>query len=330
MTGLGLRTTATSVTVSVHVVLAALALPAALTAAHVWFFVLKIPLERPIDALFGSTRVPRDGWAAWYVPPLVAFTLTYAVFWLYFRRTQRWTVLGFALAGTIAIVFGNTLTFWTKTVGYHWYYGTDIAASIRELIPMFRYSFGRVTHVLMVHGPLIFPAGTLFGTVVALVLDLPWRRWQAAPPPPLAALVYAPNAGRTGRIVTTVLMAAFFIRETAGEMPFFAFVVAPLAAQAWWFLSFRDGRYDFINALMGSALLALISALPLVLALAGMSSIGGLQMRPHGFDPATLALGVVTRMAVYLLVSIVMIKVVLALSKAIGVVMTRARPASSF
>ncbi|MEA2878178.1 MAG: hypothetical protein QOF14_3374 [Hyphomicrobiales bacterium] len=114
---------------------------------------LKIPLERPVDALFGNARIPREGWAAWYVAPLVAFTLTYAVFWLYLRKTQRWTVLGFALAGTIAVVFGNTLAFWTKSVGYQWYYGSgDIAASVRVLAPMFAYSFGRVTHVLMVTG----------------------------------------------------------------------------------------------------------------------------------------------------------------------------------
>ena len=76
-------------------------------------------------------------------------------------------------------------------------------------------------------------------------------------------------------------------------------------------------------------MLALISALPLVLALALVSSIDGLQTRAHGFDPATLALGVGTRMALYLLVSIVMIKATLALSKAIGVVRAQVRPAGT-
>jgi hypothetical protein len=297
--------------ISVHAVLAALALPAALTAAYVWFFVLKIPIERPVDALFGDVRVPREGWAAWYVAPLVAFTLTYAVLWPYFRTTQRWTVLGFALAGTIAIVFGNTLAFWTRTVGYNWYYGTDIAASIRVLMPMFRFSFGTITHSLMVHAPLIFAAGALFGTIVALVLDLPWRRQQTAPPTRLSARVFAPNAGRIGRIVTTVLMTLFVIREAAAAMPFFALAVAPLAALVWWLLSFRGGRYDFINAMMGSALLASIAALPLFLALATR----GDQTSYQGFDPATLALGFGTRTAVYLLASVVMIRVTLVLSR---------------
>jgi hypothetical protein len=308
------------VAISVHVVLAAFAVPAALTAAYVWFFVLKIPLERPVDALFGNARIPREGWAAWYVAPLVAFTLTYAVFWLYFRKTRRWTVLGFALAGTIAIVFGNTLAFWTKTVGYQWYYGPgDIAASVHVLWPMFKFSFGRVTHVLMVHAPLIFAAGALFSTVVALVLDLPWRCQQPAPPTRLSALAFAPNAGRIGRIATTVLMTLFVIREAAAAMPFFALAVAPLAALAWWFLSFRGGRYDFINVLMGSALLALISALPLFLALATR----GYQTSYQGFDPATLALGFMTRAAVYLLASVVMIRVTLVLSRVADKLLTK-------
>jgi hypothetical protein len=185
---------------------------------------------------------------------------------------------------------------------------------------MFRYSFGTITHALMVHAPLIFAAGALFGTVVALVLDLPWRRQQAAPPTRLSALVFAPNAGRIGLSVTTVLMTLFVIREAAAAMPFFALAVAPLAALAWWFLSFRGGRYDFINALMGSALLPSIAALPLFLALATR----GYQTSYHGFDPATLALGFATRTLVYLLVSVVMIRVALVLSRVADKLLTKA------
>lgn len=327
MTSLGLRT-APSVTISVHLVLAALALPAAFTAAYIWFFVLKMPLERPVDALFGNPQVPREGWAAWYVAPLVAFMLTYVVFWLYFRSTQRWTVLGFALGGTIAVVFGNTLAFWIKNVGYHWYYGPgDIAASIRVLWPMFAFSFGRVTHVLMVHAPLIFAAGALSGTVMALVLDLPWRRRQAAPPTRLSTLAFAPDAGRLGRIVTTVLMTLFVARETADQILFCTIVVAPLTALIWWFLSFRGGRYDFGNVMMGSALLAVVPALAFFFALAQMRGIDGFQVQANGFDRAMVAIGLVTRTLVYLLVSIIVIRIILALSKAASTAMARVHPA---
>jgi hypothetical protein len=112
-------------------------------------------------------------------------------------------------------------------------------------------------------------------------------------------------------------------------MPFFALAVPPLAALVWWFVSFRGGRYDFINVLMGSALLALILMLPLFLALALAPATDGYQTGSYGFDPATLALGFVMRTPVYLLVSIIVIRITLALSKATAVVLARVRPAGS-
>src|ERR1044072_7639905 len=126
MTSFGLRETtlaavAPSVAASVHLILAAFAVPATLTALYVWFYILKMPLERPIGPLFGNGPAPREGRAAWDVARPVAFALPYAVFWLYFRRTHRWTVLGFVLAGALAIVLGGTGGFWGKHIGYTWY-----------------------------------------------------------------------------------------------------------------------------------------------------------------------------------------------------------------
>ncbi|MEA2878179.1 MAG: hypothetical protein QOF14_3375 [Hyphomicrobiales bacterium] len=114
-------------------------------------------------------------------------------------------------------------------------------------------------------------------------------------------------------------MTLFAIRETAGAILFYALTVAPLAALAWWFVSFRGGRYDFVNVLMGSALLASIVALPLFLALATR----GHQTSYHGFDPANLTLEFVTRAPLYLLASVVMIRVTLVLSRVADKLLTK-------
>jgi hypothetical protein len=280
--------------------------PAALTAAYLWFYILKMPLDRPVAPLFGNAQAQREGWAAWYVAPPAAFALTYAVFWLYFRKAHRRTLVGFALAGAVAIALGGTAAFWVKNIGYTWYFvpNADIVAIGSVLAPMFSVAFGRAVHALIVHAPLSLAAGALFGAIAGLLMDLPWRRTrETAIAVSAAGGAPAPGqAGWIGRIVTTGLMTLFVTTVAAAGMPSGAVLVAPLIALTWWFVAFPDGRYDFTNVLMGSALLGLISTLPFFLALAQMSA---------GFDPATLALGIVTRTPVYLLVSIVAIKITL-------------------
>jgi hypothetical protein len=305
MTSFGLRKTtlaavAPSAAASVHLILAAFAVPATLTALYVWFYILKMPLERPVGPLFGNAPAPREGWAAWYVAPPVAFALTYAVFWLYFRRTHRWTVLGFVLAGALAIVLGGTVAFWVKNIGYTWYSvpGATIAAIASALAPMFSFAFGRAVHALIEHAPLSFPAGALFGAIVGLLMDLPWRHTrETATAASGTGEESAPvQAGMIGRVITTAFMTLFVTTVAAAGMPGGAILAAPVIAGTWWLVSFADGRYEFKNVLMGSALLGLISTLPLFLGL---------------FDPTTLVLGVITRTPVYLLVSIVAIKITL-------------------
>src|ERR1044072_249114 len=105
MTRFGLRTTgpatpsAAAPSFPLHLILAAFAVPAALTAAYIWFYVLKMPLDRPVGPLVRTAPANREGWAAWYVAPPFAFALAYAVFWLYFRKAHRRTLIGFAGSG---------------------------------------------------------------------------------------------------------------------------------------------------------------------------------------------------------------------------------------
>jgi hypothetical protein len=306
MTRFGLRTTgpatpsARALSFALHLILAALAVPAALTAAYVWFYILKMPLDRPVGPLFGDVQARPEGWAAWYVAPAVAFVLTYAVFWLYFRKAHRRTLLGFALAGMVAIALGGTAAFWVKNIGFTWYSvpAANITMIGSALALMFSFAFGRAVHALIEHMPLSFAAGALVGATAGLLMDLPWRHTRktviatsgaGGAPAPV-------QAGMIGRVVTTAFMTLFVTTVAAAGMPGGAILAAPLIAGIWWLVSFADGRYDFSNVLMGSALLGLISTLPLFLGVP---------------DPATLVLGIVTRTPVYLLVSIVAIRVTL-------------------
>ena len=297
-----------SLSLLAHIGLTAFALGAAATAGYVWFFILKMPLERPVGPLFGNPRTPSEGWAAWYFAPPTAFALTYGLYRLYFRKPHRWTVLGLALAGAIAIVLGSTAAFWVKNIGYTWYSvpGADILAIVNALAPMLAFAFGNGTQAIIEHAPLSLATGAVFGIVWGLLMDLPWShrtRTEGA------------NAGLAGRIVSTALMSLFVATVAAAEMAFVAIAVAPFVALTWWFVSFRGAKYDFTNVLMGSALLGLISTLPLVLLLASA--------------PSLLALGVATRTAVFVLVSFIVIKITLAMSKATRVALARLQPAGN-
>jgi hypothetical protein len=311
--------------------LAALAVPAALSAAYIWFYVLKMPFERPVGPLFDTPRTPREGWAAWYVSPLVAVALTLVLFRLYFRKSHRWTVLGLTFAGAIAVVLGSTSAFWVKNIDYTWYSvpEADLLAILNALSPMLGFAFARGADALIRSTPLSFPTGALFGTVLALLIDLPWRHTSAGvtvSSPPAAPLP-VPKAGMIGRLATTAVMTLFVTTVAVAGLRGIGVEVAPLVALIWWFLSFRGGRYDFTHVLIGSALLGAVSTLPLFVTRAIVIGLDGPMAPSYSFDPGVIALGFVTRTPVYLLVSVVVIKIALVLSKATGEVMARLRTA---
>lgn len=316
------------------IALAIFAAVAALIAAYVWLAIMKVPLERPVGPLFDNGRMPREGWAPWYVAPPAAFALTVVMFRIYFRKPYRWTVLGLALAGAIAIVLGGTVPFWVKNIGYTWYSvpGANTTAIASALVPMLALAFVRGAFALIDSAPLCIPAGGLLGMAVALLLDLPWWREPSVAPvgPAGAKPVYCqPIAGPFGRFVTTALMTLFVTTAAAAGMPPGAVAVAPFVALTWWLLSFRGGRYDFANALLGSALLGLISTLPFFLAIATSLGPFGPTISERGFDPNTLLRGFVTRAPVFLLVSVVVIKITLAMTRMARAALARIRTAGA-
>jgi hypothetical protein len=310
-------------------VMAVLAGLASLTAAHVWINVLYVPWVRPVGALFNAGPASNEGWAAWYVAPLFAAALTLVLLGRYFRRPQRWTLLALAAAGLFAVVFGAWAAYWVKNIGYTWYFveGASIAAILSVQLQMAAMALGRGAYVFT-HEPLLLAIGAVAGVVAALVLKLPLRAVPIAPagnaaPGEQVVTATPQRAGRPARLATAALMALLGGAVASYGTPLIGIAVAPVAGLIWFFVSFRGGRYAFMNVLFGSIAIALLAALPFTLALATMRSpfagsfngLGGGAVGGGGFDVKSFVFGVAVRLPVFVLISVGLIKVALLMSR---------------
>jgi hypothetical protein len=207
---------------------------------------------------------------------------------------------------------------------------------------MFQVSLGLGAQLLIQHAPLSFPIAALFGAIIALWLDLPWRRRAVVAAPASATRsinLSAPQAGLITRIVTTVVMTwgvavggmevvpawvAPFLSGAATRMQITTASLALPFAATWWFVSFRHGRYDFTNVLLGSALLGMISIVPPALALVAAPFVQGPSIRDYSTEHASwLVFHFANRVPVYLLASLVLIGITLVLSRATEMVLMR-------
>src|SRR5438105_11222275 len=272
---------------------------AALAAAHVWINILRVPWERPVGALFNAGPAVKEGWAAWYVAPMFAAVLTLVLLDRYFRRPHRWTLFALATAGLFAVVFGAWAACWVKNIGYTWYFveGASVAAILAVQPHMAMLALGRGAQVFM-REPLLLTIGATAGVVAALVLKLPLRALGPTAPtgsagePMLAATTQV--AGWTARLIAAALMAMLGGAIASYGTPIIGLVMAPVVGLIWFLVSFRGGRYAFMNVLAGSGIIAVVAALPLALALASMQSpFGGLgESGGAGFDGQFLVFGV--------------------------------------
>jgi hypothetical protein len=324
-----------------HAALTLFAAIATATAAHVWINILRVPWERPMGALFSAGPASDQGWAAWYLAPTLAALLTLLLH-LYFRRPQRWTLAGLAVAGVVAVVLGAWSAYWVKNIGYTWYFvpSTSIVGilSVQPNMALLAFARGAAT---VAQQPALAMIGAMAGLLAARVMHLPFQAARPDAPartdrpaePTAQADTEPPTAGWPARLTTALLIGVLagtlacldqplqlakapIVRALFPELVLLwsvAFaVVAIVAGLIFWFLSFRHGRYAFKNVFIGSAAIALVSALPLVLgvraALAGMGG-GALILAP-------LLSVILVWTPVYLLVSIGLIKVALLMSHA--------------
>jgi hypothetical protein len=298
---------------------------AALTSMHVWINILHVPWERPMGALFNGGPAIREGWAAWFVAPSFAAAFTLALLAFYFRRSRRWTVPATAIAGLLAVVFGAWAAYWVKNIGYTWYFvpGASVQAILGVQPQMAALAFGRAAY-LLVQQPLLPAIGAVGGLLVGLVLRAPLRAAESVAPADNIALHAkaartSPQAGWAARLITTVLMSALAGAVASTGIPLVGIVVAPIAGLIWYFISFRDGHYGFMNVLIGSTAVAVLVGLPLALMTMRPSFGPGLAVAGAGggLDWRFLVTGAAVRLPILVLLSIACIKITLLLSRAL-------------
>jgi hypothetical protein len=319
--------------------LAMFAVLAAVTAAHVWISILQVPWERPVGALFSARPASKQGWAAWYFAPIFSALLALLLLHLYFRRPRRWSLLGLAVAGAAAILFGAWGAYWVKNIGYAWYFlpGTTIGSILGAQPYMAPANLWNALD-LAFRQPLLVSIGAMAGVVAALALHLPVR--AAAPvgrahdDPPAGQIALPATrpraAGWPARLITAALMAlvggtlasldqAYLLAKESivdallSELTVFRssmfIIVTLMTGLIFFFVSFRNGRHAFGRVLAGSAAMSLLSLLPIATAMTIALGLAGV-----GVIVAPLLTAAIMWTPLYLLLSIGLIKLALLLS----------------
>jgi hypothetical protein len=157
---------------------AMLALLAAAFTVQTWFNILHVPLARPIAPLFSSGPASNQGWAAWYIPPLVAGVLAFPLaYWLLIRRKQL-TIVAMAVAGIGMLLLGAVVAYWVKNIGYTWYFvpGASVSKIVPALFPMLQFALGNAVAGVMIHQPWLLIAASAAGAVLGWLAALPIKR----------------------------------------------------------------------------------------------------------------------------------------------------------
>jgi hypothetical protein len=243
---------------------------AATVAAYAWIYILKVPFDRPVGPLFSSAPASREGWAAWYVAPLVAAVLALALHYRFVLRPQRMTVAAMAVAGCGMSLLGATVALLVKNIGYTWYFvpGTTLMAIIGAVLPMAWVAFGNGIALLGEHPSLFFVPG-IAAALLACVARLPLRAERVHALQPVQP-VNLRSAGRPVVIGTAFVMAVFagFFGLAAPQL------VVPFAGITWMFVSFRHGKYSLRNIAIGSFVLGALTTLPILIGPNLNSSVG--------------------------------------------------------
>jgi hypothetical protein len=259
--------------------------------------------------LFGSAPASQQGWAAWYVAPVVAAALGLALHYAFVVRPKRTTVAAMAIAGCGMALLGVTIVFLVKNIGYTWYFvpGATILAIVSVVVPMTFQALGNAVATLADH-PLLLPAAGSVAALAALLLRLPLRALHAPalPPRPTAEPAARPEqeprtASKPMVFLTAFVMALFaaFLALAGG------LVIGPLAGLVWLLVSFRSGVYSLRNVAIGSAVIGALTTLPLVMGSHFISATGSLYL---------LIQVAVLKFPILFIVSIALIRAAVALS----------------
>ena len=87
-----------------------------------WFYVHKMPIERPYAGLFPSQPHDREGWAPFWIPPLAAMLLGLAASLIVRRGAKSLTVIKVSMLSLLMIVMTSGLTSLIKNIGFVLYF----------------------------------------------------------------------------------------------------------------------------------------------------------------------------------------------------------------
>jgi hypothetical protein len=103
-----------------------------------WFYVYKMPIERPYAGLFVAQPQDREGWAPFWVPALAAMLLG-LVFSLIVRSTAKsLTIIKAGMFSLLMVAIASGLTSLIKNIGFVLYYvpGAGVLDVLRVLPTM--------------------------------------------------------------------------------------------------------------------------------------------------------------------------------------------------
>lgn len=103
-----------------------------------WFYVHKMPIERPYAGLFPSQPHDREGWAPFWIPPLAAMFLGLASSLIVRRAAKSLTVIKVGMLSLLMIVMTSGLTSLIKNIGFVLYFvpGAGVMDVLRVLPTM--------------------------------------------------------------------------------------------------------------------------------------------------------------------------------------------------
>jgi len=158
-----------------------LAAIAAAVTLYTWFFVLQVPFDRPVAPLFSSKPASNEGWAPFYIAPIVAAAIAAGVHYRFLSKPKHMTVMGLTRAGGGMALLGVFAAYLVKNIGYTWYFvrGVTIFHILGALVPMSQFALGRAVGTLITH-PLLLLLPALAGTVLAIAIGLPLQRDKSA------------------------------------------------------------------------------------------------------------------------------------------------------
>jgi hypothetical protein len=158
-----------------------LAAIAAAVTLYTWFFVLQVPFDRPVAPLFSSKPASNEGWAPFYIAPIVAAAIAAGVHYRFLSKPKRMTVMGLTRSGAGMALIGVFAAYLVKNIGYTWYFvpgGVTIFHILGALVPMSQFALGRAVGTLITH-PLLLFLPALAGSVLAIAARLPMDRTSA-------------------------------------------------------------------------------------------------------------------------------------------------------